>query len=156
MNDGYPALDKLRLAKKPNFKTLCLEYYQAKEDENLEIIEEIEIGHPLIKEAYNKIGFEKIKALKFVQKDIQNQLIVTSKSRTSEASIITLLNYKIGQLLDKSEVKNTLQNIYNMLEIKKLAKASDLSQWYTIKDHSKKIKGVPVTKLKIISCNVKV
>ena len=149
-------LNKLRLAKKPNFKTLCLEYYQAKEEDNLEIIEEIEIGHPLIKEAYNKIGFEKMKALKFVQKDIQSQLIVTSKSRTSEASIITLLNYKIGQLLDKSEVKNTLQNIYNMLEIKKLAKASDLSQWYTIKDHSKKINGVPVTKLKIISCNVKV
>ena len=148
-------LNKLRLAKKPNFKKLCIEYHQAKEEENLEVIEEIEFAHPFIKEAYEKVGFDKMKALKFVQKDIQNQLIVSSKSRTLEGHIVSLLNYKIGQLLDKAEVKNTLQGIYNILEINKTAKASDLSQWYTIKNHSKKINGNPVTKIKIISCNVK-
>ena len=61
----------------------------------------------------------------------------------------------MGQLLDKAEVKNTLQGIYNLLDIKKIAKASDLAQWYTIKDHSKKVNNVTVTKLKIITCNVK-
>lgn len=149
-------LNKLRLAKKPNFKKLCIEYHQAKEEENLEIIEEIEISYPLIKEAYDKIGFDKMKALEFVQRDIQNQLVVSSKSRSLEASIVSLLNYKIGQLLDKAEVKKTLQGIYNMLEIKKVAKASDLSQWYTIKNHNKTIQGKSITKLKIVSCNVKV
>lgn len=148
-------LNKLRLAKKPNFKKLCLEYHEAKEEENLEIIEEIELVMPLIKEAYEKVGFNKMKALEFVQKDIQNQLIVTSKSKSSENRIVDLLNYKIGQLLDKSEVKKTLQGIYDLLEIKKVAKASDLSQWYTIKDHSKKVNGTSMVKIKIISCNVK-
>lgn len=111
---------------------------------------------PLIKEAYEKLGFDKMKALEFVQKDIQNQLVVSSKSRSLEAHIVSLLNYKIGQLLDKAEVKSTLQGIYNLLEIKKVAKASDLAQWYTIKNHNKTIGGKSITKLKIVSCNVKV
>lgn len=148
-------LNKLRLAKKPNFKKLCIEYHKAKEEEDSEVIEEIELSYPLIKEAYDKLGFEKIKALEFVQKDIQNQLTVSSKSRTLEAHIVNLLNYKVGQLLDKAEVKRTLQGIYNLLGIQKTAKASDLSQWYTIKNHSKKVNGTSVVKLKIVSCNVK-
>ena len=145
----------LRLHKKINFKKLCLEYHKAKENNNYILFELIEQFNPLIKEAYTKLGFDKIKALEFVQKDIQNQLIVIVKSKTLEADIVNILKYKVGQLLDKAEVKNTLQGIYNLLEIKKIAKASDLAQWYTIKDHSKKVNGISTVKLKIVSCNVK-
>ena len=134
-----------------NFKDCCLEYII-----NLESREVILEIYPLIKEAYELLGEKKMKALEFVQKDIQKELVTRKILRDSESQIVALLNYKVGQLLDKAEVKQEIQKIYNALKIEKVAKASDLCQWYTVKNHNKMVAGKTITKLKVISCNTKI
>ena len=148
-------LNKLRLAKKPNFKKLCLEYIQAKKDNNLEVIEEIEISFPLIEEAYKKLGVEKMKALEYRANNFTAALVNLKITLSMESRIVTILDLKVGQLVDKPEIKKSLQNIYSLLGINKVATATDLAQWYTIKDHDKRVDGKCRTMLKIINCNVK-
>jgi len=145
-------LNRLRLAKKPSFKKLCLEYIQAKEDNNQEVIKEIEISFPLIEEAYKKLGVEKMKALNYRASNFTAVLLNLKITLSMESKIVSILDLKVGQLVDRTLIKKELQNIYTILGINKIAKATDLSQWYTIKEHDKRVQGKKVAMLKIINC----
>lgn len=127
-----------------NFKECCLEYI-----ESLESRESISEIYPLIKEAFEKLGIKKIKALEFVQKDIQNHISTEKALVDFSSEILSFLNLEIGQLVDKAEIKKKLQSIYDILKINKLAKATDLFNWYVMKDQNKKInnKGIVMFKL---------
>ena len=163
-------LNKLRLSKKASFKDLCLDYIKYKEEkkeikdklleEKIDTssnrnIRDIEVEYPVIKQAYDDLGVEKMKALRYRKNFIQEELLVTSQL-TSNQKIVGLLKYKVGQLLCKKELKIKLQSIYDFLHIKKKAKATDLSQWYSITDHNKRMDGKVVTFTKILTCNVDV
>lgn len=147
-------LNKLRLSKKPNFKTLCKEYIKAKEDNNIELALEIEVDYPLIKEAYEKLGAEKLKALEYLQKYIIQEIANKTITKTNEQKIVSILNLKVGQLVNKAQIKEELQGIYNLLGIQKTAKAADLKQWYTVKDHTKKQGDLYLKMFKVITCNI--
>jgi len=132
-----------------SFKKCCAEYVN--NPENRISISKI---HPLIKEAHEKLGFDKMRALQFSEKLIKNQIGIDEGLINLGSEIMNMLNLEPEQLLDKSVIKKKLQEIYRILNIKKVAKASDLAYWYTIKDHNKKIDGRTITKLKVISCNI--
>ena len=59
--------------------------------------------------------------------------------------------------IPKSEIKEKLQSIYNELGIKQTAKATDLRQWYNIKDTSRRTNdgGIQAC-VSIISAKIKV
>lgn len=147
-------LNKLRLSKKPSFKDLCIDYIKCKEENVPTQIRDIELEYPIIKQAYEELGSEKMKALNYRKNLIEKELVVNSQLDDS-VKIVNLLDYKIGQLIPKKEIKSTLQYIYNTLGIKKTAKATDLSNWYSVTDHNKRVDGQVVTFTKILICNVK-
>ena len=155
-NITLEGLNKLRLSKKPNFKKLCLEYIEAKENKDNFTAEEIEVEYPLIKEAYEKLGVDKMKALDYIQKRFTETLTSANTLLSNEERIVQLLNLRIGQLIKKADIKQELQNIYNILGINKKAKATDLNNWYSVTDYDKRENGKVVTYLKIINCNMKV
>lgn len=147
-------LNKLRLSKKPSFKDLCIDYIKCKEENVPTQIRDIELEFPVIKRAYEELGAEKMKALNYRKNFIEDELLATSELDNSQ-KIVGMLKFRIGELIPKKELKLRLQAIYNQLGIKKNAKATDLANWYSITDHSKRIENQVVTCIKIISCNVR-
>lgn len=147
-------LNKLRLSKKPSFKDLCIDYIKCKEENVPTQIRDIELEFPIIKRAYEELGAEKMKALNYRKNFIEDELLATSELDNSQ-KIVGMLKFRIGELIPKKELKLRLQAIYNQLGIKKNAKATDLANWYSITDHSKRIENQVVTCIKIISCNVR-
>lgn len=146
-------LNKLRLSKKASFKDLCIAYIKCKEENVPTQIRDIELEFPIIKAAYDKLGADKIKALNYRKNWIEEELLVNS-TMNSNQKIVNLLNLKVGELVNKTIVKAQLQSIYNQLGINKKAKATDLSNWYTISDYDKRVNGKCITFTKIITCNL--
>ena len=147
-------INKLRLNKKASFKDLCIDYIKCKEENIPTQIKDIELEFPIIKQAYEELGAEKMKALKYRKAYIEDALLIVSELN-NEQKIVKLLDFKVGEILGKSYVKFQLQSIYDTLGIRKTAKATDLSNWYSIKDCEKTIEGKREKMLKIITVNVR-
>lgn len=148
-------LNKLNLDKVPDFKDLCIEYIGLQgtnwDTESGKIAE----AYPIIKEAFNKLGAEKMKALKYRQKDIQKELIIQDKVRGYKSKLVELLGYKVGQWLTSQQIKSDLERIYSSLGIDKQHKATDITEFYSVKKVFKKLQGVSTEGYTIIHANIK-
>ena len=84
---------------------------------------------PLVKEAYDKLGVEKVIGLKYQVGNIRRE--ITKLLPTAEVMRIVKLiddEVKIHTPIPVKEVKLKLQKIYDILEIPHIAKASDLGK----------------------------
>ena len=123
-------------ASKVTFKELFDEYCRLKETkpafsfvshENLCGL--IAAKNPLVKQAYDELGVAKVQALKYHVGDIRRELIKL-QPLSVEHKIMKMINASFPKqtLIAKSEIKARLQKIYESLEIKQTAKASDLAK----------------------------
>jgi hypothetical protein len=125
--------NKIKLGAKVSFKELCVDYISSSNNGETFPLHVISRKEPLIRKAFNTIGKDKMKALGYRKKDIQEALIVASKVDTNDFKIVKLLGLRVGEWISKSDAKNRLQKVYNQLQISSKAKASDLNAWYTLK-----------------------
>ena len=96
-----------------------------------------------LKEAYDKLGMKKVKELKYNQKEIRKALVACKKASQRD-KIIGLLEeygYHTGGKKTVAEVKKDLKEIYKLLEINGSPKATDLAQWFDVKEEDSKING---------------
>lgn len=118
-----------------------------------EVVEECEKGdEDYLKWAYSKydfletaithLGFEKIKELKYIPKIIKRYCMKYAHLNENE-KINSLVKdkFKVGVFYDLVFIKEELQKIYNDLNINKIAKASDIKSYKTLKTTKKMIKG---------------
>jgi len=147
-------LNKLRLNKKANFKDLCIDYLKCKEENIPTQIKDIELVFPIIKEAYDLLGADKMKALKYQKTDFKQELLIRGQINNN-SKIIRLLDLNVGELVEKNKIKLRIQQIYNDLSIPKKAKATDLSQWYSITECGRIVNSKKEKRFKIISIDVK-
>jgi len=128
--------NKLKLGRKASFKDLCLDYIKILESEPSMIksgqIVEMRKKNNLIVEAYKELSADKIKALRFRKKDIQEELLSTCNNVSVNSKIITHLGLRKGQWISCKKAKNNIQIAYDKLNIKKSAKSTDLKIWYDI------------------------
>jgi hypothetical protein len=120
---------------KVSFKDLFDEYVRIKEmPMNFDFADNphyklavIEKNNPLIKEAYNKLGKEKVEELKYVQTNIKRELL-KQMDISNEYKIVEMINSCIPYYVafPNVTVKEKIQEIYNFLGIERTAKATDL------------------------------
>jgi hypothetical protein len=144
-------LNKAQIGQKTSFAQLCESYNEANEIVKSEIAK----LHPIIKEAYAVLGFDKIKALKFRQSNIKEALIIHSEINSNGWKIANLLDYRVGEWVSREEVKSRLQGIYGQLNLNVTAKSTDIENYYEVKESSKRVSGVLVKGLAIVSCKFK-
>lgn len=104
----------------------------------------IEQEKPLIKDAYEKLGADKVKGLDYNVTNIKRELTKLTDANENE-KILEML-YQIGYTDSDftktcAGIKADLQEIYDCLGIKKKAQATDLKDWFDIKRTSPKING---------------
>lgn len=100
---------------------------------------------------YNTLGADKLKALEYIKKDVQEAMY--SKSDGVKSAILNALTkkYKSGDFVPSAELKAFFADQYETLKIKKTAKASDIMEYFpqsteTVKRvDGKLIKGYVIT-----------
>lgn len=136
-------LDDLSSILKTAFKDIFEEYVLLKENNgyNLDCFRQsrIEVEKPLVKEAYETLGADKVREMKYHQSNIKRE-ITKRKHETLDTKVFLLLD---GQLpkqvaIPKADIKKKLQEIYDELKMSKKATASDIKKWYSVKETSKR------------------
>jgi MoxR-like ATPase len=144
---------------KVSFKDLFEEYVRIKEMPMILTLENlhyklvvIEKANPLIKEAFDKLGKEKVAELKYVQTNIKRELL-KQLDISNEYKIVKMIKECIAPhiALPIVTIKTKLQEIYNTVGIEKKAKATDLKYWFVIKGTTKNIKGRNTACIMIVS-----
>ena len=91
-------------------------------------------SNPLVKKAYDILGYDKVVALKYNQTAIKRE-IAKHIGQDKENIILSSLNEMFPQYtaIPSNRLKQGLQKIYDDLGIQLTAKATDLQRWYTLK-----------------------
>ena len=155
-------LEDLTPIRKSPFKDVFEEYvaYRESEGYNLDCfrMSRIEVEKPLVKEAYEKLGANKVRELKYHQGNIKRE-IIKLEHETLDTKVFLMLDDRLPRqvAIPKSEIKEKLQSIYNELGLKQTAKATDLRQWYNFKDTSRRTNNGGIQAcVSIISAKIKV
>lgn len=118
------------------FKELFDEYHRLKTTEpffSLESHEElcarIAAKQPLVKQAYDELGTDKVRALKYHVGNIRREL-TKRQPIPAEYKIVKMINttFQKQTPIAKSKVKELLQGMYDDLGIRQTAKATDLAK----------------------------
>lgn len=110
------------------------------------------IKYPFLKEAIEKLGFERIETLRYCQKEIKDKLLLLADN-TIPNKIAFKLNkiIQVGSFYSKAELKKMIQNIYESLELSDSAKAKDIEKYYNVKPKQKQINGEAVNGYLVVS-----
>ena len=152
-----------KLEKQPSaripFKDLFNEYSRLKsQTESFFVVDSlaqqravIERRNPLVKQAYEQLGIEKVKALKYHVGNIRRELVKGLK-KGSDYKIVKMIDMKFQKQepIPKSQIKEDLQAIYDSLGLKQIAKATDLARWYETKDATIRRNGKQIACITII------
>ncbi|MBQ8070452.1 MAG: hypothetical protein IJ202_06355 [Bacteroidales bacterium] len=133
--------------KKASFRELFETYCQIRQSNVMSMTEDervtyIRIYKPLVIEAYDSLGPDRVREMKYHVSNIKRE--IASKGSLKE-------DYKIAKMLSAvlpmqeaipvKKIKQELQKIYDAIGKKATAKATDVSRWFEIREVQKKING---------------
>lgn len=100
---------------------------------------------PLVVDAYNKLGEDKVKSLRYTKKAVEAALLNLDADNCNEYKIAKVLSGSISVgFISLADFKKELANTYKNLGIDKKVKSSDIENYFDCKATSKKIEGKTV------------
>ena len=118
------------------FKELFDEYHRLKTthpffslESHEDLCAQIAAKHPLVKQAYEELGTDKVQALKYHVGNIKREL-VKNLSIGNDYKIVKMINaaFQKQTPIVNATVKERLQQIYDTLGLQRTAKATDLAK----------------------------
>ena len=101
--------------------------------------------YDFLKDALQYLGFEKIEAMNFHMGNVKKLTSKFNHKSHNEKIKSCLSTYKeigIGLFVSSKRLKDIFSEIYEHLEIVKTSKATDIEEYYNLKNTVKSIKGV--------------
>jgi hypothetical protein len=101
---------------------------------------------PLVVDAYNKLGDDKVRKLRYIKEAIERELINIDKSKSQDEKIAAMVKQAIDYPCRKTcpEITKIIDRAYKTVGIKTIAKAAHITKWFECKKTSAKIDGVTV------------
>ena len=136
---------ELPVVKKIDFKEAFLKYAKiVTKDPNSPALFLLEQQQPLIREAYYKLGVERVRNLRYTKKSIEAALSCLDEEKTKEQKLSKLMVKLIPACttITVANALNKMSQAYNEVGISKSPKSKDLHQWFDCSDpYSKRING---------------
>ena len=137
-------------AKKISFKDAFIRYAELNSNKfQLGIDSELEYlvnAQPLIVDAYNKLGSDRVRKLRYIKKDIEKALCATEDNKNLDTKIAKILYSSLQLGFNSSaSIKSSIKEAYELVGLTDKAKATDSLMWM------KKLLGQMVNPLKAIS-----
>ena len=104
----------------------------------------LEQQQPLIREAYHKLGVERVRNLRYTKKSIEAALSCLDEEKTKEQKVALLIVKLIpsGESITIEQALDKISLAYNEVGITKIPKSKDLHQWFDCSDPvSRRIDG---------------
>lgn len=124
-------LEKMITIERTPFKKIFEEYVTLRNGSMFNLgcfrMSRIEVEKPLVKEAYEKLGADKVREMKYHQGNIKRELIKRMDD-TKYIKAFLLLETRLPKQVEipKSKIKSILQEVFKELGIKRVAKAKSL------------------------------
>jgi hypothetical protein len=147
-------------AAKMNFIEMCDIYHSHRisrfgitteeDDRKVKLIEKL---NPLIPEAFKTLGYDKIRSLRYNQKNIKAEILKSSRY-AKFYQIRELLDtrvYATGRFITRQKIKADLQIVYDRLDLDRTAKATDLGKIFKVRGSKLKENGSRVNGYVIIA-----
>lgn len=109
----------------------------------------MEKNEPLLREAYTKLGSDRVKSLRYTKKSIQDALISLGNTEDAEQKVARIIvkNIPTGKPIKVANANQIIADAYTTVGIKHTAKAKDLHKWFECSDPiSKRVDG------KVVKC----
>lgn len=151
---GHEIIDKFinEFTKDENFARRLKLYCEFRDEySNKEEILNILICDNRFNTYYTLFGTAGCKAKKFREDALKTELLNTLKNDTLTEEILS--KFKLKDKLSKKLIKTILASIYLKLSLTRVAKASDLKEWFEVRDvnymeNGKKVNGFEIIALK--------
>ena len=135
-----------KASKKMPFKEAYLKYSEIRKSLDFgNSAAEIAAIHPLVVDAYNKLGDDKVRKLRYIKEAIKRELINIDKSKSQDEKIAAMVKQAIEYpcRMTCQELIKIIDKAYKTVGIETKAKAADITNWFDCKKTSERIKGVP-------------
>jgi len=114
-----------------SFKNVLRKYCIARDTRDIEQINYYEKYEPDVKYLVDVLGTKKIKALKYVKKHLY-KLVYTESSEVQDAvSENVYKKFVLHKFYTKKDIKFIFKEIYNLLKIDKIPKATEIDNYFT-------------------------
>ncbi len=136
-NDAFEQYVTLKNETTPN-KDFLYSMVSKTDEERFSLLES---AYDIMKDAYNILGVEEVRNLKYNQTNIKRKIIACSDS-TQENKIARILSnegVRRNEFISLEDCKSKIQNAYDTLKIKKTAKGSDLEKYFIIELNTRMI-----------------
>lgn len=153
INKDYIRVKDTISTKKLSFKDAFLQYAEIKASNPLSPqLLAIEKEQPLVREAYHKLGEDKVRSLRYVKKSVENALTSLENDKTTEQKIAKMVinSIETPDTIKVSKANRLIEEAYKHLGIEHKAKAKELHKWFECSDPiSMRIDGPVVKAVKI-------
>ena len=95
---------------------------------------------PLVVDAYNKLGEDKVKSLRYVKKAVEAALLNLDAENSNDYKIAKALNIAVG-FISIADIKKELSNTYKNLGIDRKVKTADIKKYFDCKAVARRIEG---------------
>ena len=141
-------------SKKMPFKDAYLKYSELRKESYDFGKQALEIAliQPLVVDAYNKLGDDKVRKLRYIKEAIKRELINLDNTKSQDAKITEMIKQAIEYpcRMTCDEIIKIIDKAYKTVGIETKAKAADITNWFDCKKTSVRIKGVPTAVYDII------
>lgn len=141
-------------SKKMPFKDAYLKYSELRKESYDFGKQALEIAliQPLVVDAYNKLGDNKVRKLRYIKEAIKRELINLDNTKSQNEKVAEMVKQAIdySKTYTCSDLIKIIEKAYKTAGITKKAKAADITNWFDCKKTSKRIDGVPTTVYDII------
>ena len=139
---------ELPVVKKIDFKEAFLKYAKnMSENPHSPAIMLLEQQQPLIRQAYDMLGVDRVRNLRYIKKSVEAALSCLDDDKTKDQKLAQLMVKLIptATTITVANVLDKMSQAYNEIGISRKPKTKDLYQWFDCseKPYSKRINGKP-------------
>ena len=140
--------ETMEKAKKISFKDAFIRYTELNSNKfQLGIDSELEYlvnAQPLIVDAFNKLGTDRVKKLRYIKKDIEKALCATEDTKNLDTKIAKILYSSLQLGFNSSaSIKNSIKEAYELVGVTDKAKATDIVKWFNADEKMIRLDGKP-------------
>jgi len=153
-------IEKAKITKRPNFQKLLNEYVDVRERNvspyGARPAEDYEAYFPIFKDAYELLGVDKLRSLKFRKSAVEDEVRYKKNMGSKSKMVVAKLNYKLGVKYSTKRIQEDLKRVNDELQLGlKTFKATVLQEWYGITGCSIYQKGsTPVKGYEVLRCKI--
>ena len=139
--------------KKLSFKDAFLRYSELRDSLSVGLeADEIAKVQPLVVPAYYKLGADKVRSLRYIKKAVEEAIENADSDKSNEIRAAEYIIKKIGiGFISSKSAKTIIKEVYQLYNINKTGKASDLDNWFNCKEITKRVDGKVVKGYEIYS-----